>query len=105
MADKVDNLIEKMTDELLFYLEEGIFTDKEVKQIVKNRRSQEYSMQRKDAQVTYFIDSISFEKKLEKLKTRRKKSLSKMSKVDFRHENAIKRRILYLYDRACRKYR
>ena len=62
-------------------------------------------MQRKDAQVTYFLDSISFEKKLDRLKTLRKKQLSKQTKVDHRHENAIKRRIMYLYERACRKYR
>ena len=61
-------------------------------------------MQRKDAQVTYFVDSINFEKKLERLKSLRKKDL-KQTKVDHRHENAIKRRIMYLYERACRKYR
>ena len=61
-------------------------------------------MQRKDAQVTQFIDSIAFEKKLEKLKQVRKTHLSKVSR-DFRHDNAIRRRIIHLYDRACRKYR
>ena len=73
MADKVDNLLEKMTDELLFYSEEGIFSNKEIKKIVKKRRNQEYQMQRKDALPTYFFDGILFEKKLEKLKTQRKK--------------------------------
>jgi U3 small nucleolar RNA-associated protein 6 len=105
MADKVDSLLEKMTDELLFYQDEGIFTEKEVQKIVKTRRNQEYQLQRKDAQVTYFIDSIGFEKKLDKLKSQRKKQLSKTVKVDFRHDNAIKRRVMHLYDRACRKYR
>jgi hypothetical protein len=69
MADKVDTLLEKMTDELLFYQNEGIFTEKEVQKIVKTRSNQEYQLQRKDAQVTYFIDSIGFEKKLDKLKS------------------------------------
>jgi len=104
MADKVDNLLEKMTDELIFYTDEGIFSEQEIKKIVKHRRDQEYQMQRKDAQVTQFIDSIAFEKKLEKLKQARKKNLAKVSK-DFRHENAIKKRIIHLYDRATRKYR
>ena len=62
-------------------------------------------MQRKDAEVTYFIDGIRFEKKLEKLKTERKTHLAKSVKVDFRHENAIKRRIINLYDRVCRKFK
>ena len=94
-----------MTDELLFYQDEGIFTEKEVQKIVKTRRNQEYQLQRKDAQVTYFIDSIGFEKKLDKLKLQRKKQLSKTVKVDFRHDNAIKLRVMHLYDRACRKYK
>ena len=42
MADKVDNLLEKMTDELLFYSEEGLFNEKEIRKIVKRRRDQEY---------------------------------------------------------------
>jgi hypothetical protein len=42
MADKVDNLLEKMADELLFYQDEGIFTHSETKLIVKQRRNQEY---------------------------------------------------------------
>ena len=38
MGDKVDNILEKMTDELLWYSEENIFTRKQVKKIVKQRR-------------------------------------------------------------------
>ena len=54
--------------------------------------------------VTHFLDSICFERKLEKLKLQRKKNLDKV-KVDFRAENAIKRRIINLYDRSCRKFK
>ena len=49
MADKVDNILEKMTDELLWYSEESIFSKEQVKKIVKARRDQEYQLQRKDA--------------------------------------------------------
>ena len=42
MADKVDNILEKMTDELLWYSEESIFSKEQVKKIVKARRDQEY---------------------------------------------------------------
>jgi hypothetical protein len=42
MADKVDNLLEKMADELIFYQEETLFSDSEIRKIVKNRRKQEY---------------------------------------------------------------
>ena len=58
MADKVDNILEKMTDELLWYSEESIFSKEQVKKIVKARRDQEYQLQRKDAQVSYFLDAI-----------------------------------------------
>jgi hypothetical protein len=44
MADKVDNLMEKMTDELIFYQDEEIFKTKEVKEIVKRRRNAEYQL-------------------------------------------------------------
>ena len=42
MADKVENILEKMTDELLWYQEESLFTANQVKKIVKARRSHEY---------------------------------------------------------------
>ena len=62
MADKVETIMEKMTDELQYYTKEQLFSKKEVKNIVKNRRGQEYKLQRKDATVHFFIESIKFEK-------------------------------------------
>ena len=104
MADKVDNILEKMTDELLWYSEESIFSKEQVKKIVKARRDQEYQLQRKDAQVSYFLDAIQYEKNLERRKNKRKKELDKIN-TDFRHDNGIKRRVMHLYDRACRKFK
>ena len=51
-----------MTDELSYYIKEELFSKKEVKKIVKERRNSEYKMQRKDASLLFFIDSIKFEK-------------------------------------------
>jgi hypothetical protein len=62
MADKVENILERMTDELSYYIKEELFSKKEVKKIVKERRNSEYKMQRKDASLLFFIDSIKFEK-------------------------------------------
>ena len=104
MADKVDNILEKMTDELLWYSEESIFSKEQVKKIVKARRDQEYQLQRKDAQISYFLDAIQYEKNLERRKNKRKKELDKIN-TDFRHDNGIKRRVMHLYDRACRKFK
>ena len=44
MADKVENILEKMTDELLWYQEESLFSNKQVKKIVKERRNHEYQL-------------------------------------------------------------
>ena len=49
MADKVENILEKMSDELIWYQEENLFTQKQVMKIVKSRRDHEYQLQRKDA--------------------------------------------------------
>jgi len=68
MADKVENILEKMTDELQYYIKEEIFSKKEVKKIVKERRNSEYKLQKKDANLMFFLDSIKFEIKLEKLR-------------------------------------
>ena len=103
MADKVDEILEKMVDELIYYKDEGIFSHKEVKKIVKSRREAEYQCQRKDAQVAFFLDAIKYEQQLEKVKVKRKKKLDKG--VDFKHDNSIKRRVINLYERACRKYK
>ncbi len=62
MADKVEAVLERMTDELQYYLKEGLFSKKEVKKIVKERRNSEYKLQRKDASLLFFLDSIKFEK-------------------------------------------
>lgn len=35
MADKVDALLEKMTDELAFYKDESLFSHAEITQLVK----------------------------------------------------------------------
>jgi hypothetical protein len=60
-------------------------------------------MQRKDASLAFFLDAITYEKKIERVKTHRKKKLGK--KMDMKHDNSVRRRIFYLYDRACRKFK
>jgi hypothetical protein len=42
MADKVEQLMEKMVDELLYYKQEEIFSSKEVRKLVSTRRNHEY---------------------------------------------------------------
>jgi uncharacterized protein (UPF0335 family) len=58
MADKVDSLLEKMVDELAYYQKETLFSKKEITRIVKQRKKDEYSMQRKDAYIYMFLEAI-----------------------------------------------
>ena len=44
MGDKVEALMEKMIDELLYYKNEEIFSQNEVRKLVKSRRNHEYQM-------------------------------------------------------------
>ena len=106
MADKVDAVMEKMTDELHYYLQQDLFSKREVKKIVKERRNHEYRMQRKDASLLFFTDSIQFEKRLDKLRLKRKKKrIGDGKQKNLLMDNSIKKRVMYLYDRALRKYK
>jgi len=44
MGDKVEQLMEKMVDELLHYKEEEIFSNTEVRKLVTQRRNHEYQL-------------------------------------------------------------
>ena len=44
MADKVEAVLERMTDELQYYIKESLYSKKEVKKIVKERRNSEYKL-------------------------------------------------------------
>ena len=61
MADKVDSLLEKMVDELAYYQKETLFSKREITKIVKQRKKDEYSMQRKDADISMFLEAIQYE--------------------------------------------
>ena len=105
MADKVENILEHMLTEFDYYQREELFSNKEIKGIVKMRRAHEYKMYRKDASPDFFFEAINYEKTLWTKKNMRKaKQVGKPKKFDFQ-DHQIKRRIIYLYDRACRKFR
>lgn len=108
MADKVENILERMTDELTYYIREELFSKREVKKIVKERRNSEYKMQRKDASLLFFLESIKFERSLDKIRAKR---LKKQATIDVGKqknvlmEHAVARRVMNLYDRATRKFK
>ena len=53
----------------------------------------------------FFLAASAYEKQLEQQKNRRKKQLEKKPSAAFKQDNGVKRRILNLYDRACRKFK
>ena len=73
MADRIENIMEKMVDEFQFYLKEKLMSKKEIKSLIKKRRSFEYDLHRKDSTLSHFISAIKFEKELDRLRLKRKK--------------------------------
>lgn len=61
MGDQVQTRIETMIPDLLRFVKQTIFTKKEVRQILKTRQSQEYSMLKRTAQLKDFIRAIEYE--------------------------------------------
>lgn len=108
MADKVEAVLERMTDELQYYVKEGLFSKKEVKKIVKERRNSEYKLQRKDASLLFFLDSIKFEKQLDRIRAKRMRSqdiVDTGKQKSHLADHAVKKRVMHLYDRATRKFK
>jgi U3 small nucleolar RNA-associated protein 6 len=108
MADKVEAIMEQMTEELQYYLREELFSKREVKRIVKERRNFEYRLQRKDANLLFFLDSIKFEKKLDRLRAKRvhRQNLVDVGKQrNVFMDHSVSRRVMHLYDRATRKFK
>ena len=108
MADKVEAVLERMTDELQYYLKESLFSKKEIKKIVKERRNSEYKLQRKDANLLFFLDSIKFEKQLDRIRAKRVKKqaiIDTGKQKNHLADHAVKKRVMHLYDRATRKFK
>lgn len=68
-----------MVPELTFYQREQLFSHSEIRQMVKRRRADEYQMQRKDAEVSFFLKAVEYEKELWNKKRARKSKKPKKS--------------------------
>ena len=71
MSDRVESTLEKMVDEFAYYRDESLFSQKEITQIVKQRKLNEFAMCRKDADISFFLDAVKYEIELEKTKAKR----------------------------------
>eukprot|EP00897_Mesotaenium_endlicherianum_P009985 jgi/Mesen1/9014/ME000565S08343 len=111
MADTVQYLLEEMVPEVEDLEKRGLFTRVEIKQIVKARTNFEYRLKRRATLKEDFQRYVEYEIKLEALRKFRKKALVrelKASKLRWRSslsDRAITRRVIFIYERAVRKFR
>ncbi|RHZ83285.1 hypothetical protein Glove_97g85 [Diversispora epigaea] len=103
MAETVQFNLEQMIPELKDLEKKGIFTKKEIKDIIKKRSNFEYALKRRPTQVKDFLKYIEYEMNLEKLRKKRKDRLGIKGKATL-SDYAITRRIYYIYDRAIKKF-
>ncbi|XP_042517896.1 U3 small nucleolar RNA-associated protein 6 homolog [Macadamia integrifolia] len=80
MADVVQYRLERMVDELDDLERKGIFTHREIAEIVKKRRNFEYRLKRPGPLKEDFVAYIEYEKQLDSLRRLRRKSVVRQLK-------------------------
>ena len=104
MADTVQELLEDMVPELEDLARKRIFSQPEIKEIVRRRRDFEYKLKRRESQKSEYLRYVQYERTLDKLRGKRKKRLgygkkSKSSVSDF----SMQKRLHFIFDRMLRK--
>ncbi|KAF4739172.1 U3 snoRNP protein [Perkinsus olseni] len=104
MSDVVQENMEAMLPELMDLQEKGVFTVKELREIVKKRRNMEYELQAGNCTKAQFLKYIKHEVKVENTRRKRlagiKDSVRKRSISDI----SIQRRIHSIYDRCLARF-
>lgn len=109
MADQVQFILDKLVPTFTLALESDIFTNDEIKAIVKKTRDFEYVLKRRELTVSDFVTYIEYEINLEKLQrircNNRMQYATKEQKNNFYklQANMIKH-ICYIYNRAVRRF-
>ncbi|KAI9197765.1 hypothetical protein LWI28_004030 [Acer negundo] len=78
MADVVQYRLERMVDELDDLERRGIFTRREISEIVKQRRKFEYRLKRRSPLKEDFLAYVEYETQLDALRRLRKKSVARL---------------------------
>ena len=99
MADKVELNLERTLPELAYYEEHEIFSKSEINDIIKTRKTHEYTIVAPSAKRADYIRAILYEQELERQMVKNK-SEDTHSALDF----SIRRRIFHLYDRLVQRY-
>lgn len=76
MADRVEEIMEDMVQELDDLRRKRIFNDDEIREIVKRRRDFEYLIQKTPTKQQYFLSYARYEVAVECLRSRRSKALN-----------------------------
>ena len=102
MADKIQLILENLIPELDELVKKGIFLKKDVKKIIKKRRSHEYSFEKKDVNISDYYKAIQYETILNQRLNENKKKLN-LKKLDYYDFHFI-RRIIFLYKKCLMKF-
>ena len=102
MADLVQQQLERMIPELEDLQERGIFSEKEIKNIVSKRRDFEYLLARRIPRKEDYLRYVAYELSLDKLRKHRRKR--KQIKNHGVADSAGKKRVHFIYEKAVRKF-
>ena len=99
MAEIVQGILEDTVDDLLDIIEREIFTEQEVKEIIKKRRTHEYKLNRVHPEKKHYLAAIQYELSLEEQRLKRTKN-TKPTSAD---RNFVKR-VISLFQRCTRRF-
>lgn len=107
MAEKVRYYLEQSVPELEDLKRKGIFDKNEITMIMRRRTDFEHRIQGRGSKPRDFLKYSEFETNVEKLRKKRYNRLNKVGLIDTKpslSDWAGSRRILFIYDRATKRY-
>lgn len=107
MAEKVRYYLEQSVPELEDLTKKGLFDKNEITMIMRRRTDFEHRIQGRGSKPRDFLKYAEFEGNLEKLRKKRYNRLSKVGLIETKPsllDWAGPRRILFIFDRATRRY-
>ncbi|KAG6821051.1 hypothetical protein H0H93_007941 [Arthromyces matolae] len=103
--ERVQYQQEQMLNELKDLVNKHLFTEKEVKQIVKKRTAFETALVRRVGKKADFLRYASYEMGLEQLRRKRAARIKSESTVPSISDYALVRRQFHIFERAIRKFK
>ncbi|KAH7284872.1 hypothetical protein KP509_34G074700 [Ceratopteris richardii] len=111
MADSVYYHLERMLPELDDLKERGLFSEAEIKEIVRRRREFEFRLERRSKVKEDYLKYIQYEMQLEKLRLLRKKAIVRELQLSKRRwqpslcDRGSAMRIMLIYERATTRFK